>query len=235
MKRNVAVILALLCAASTTSSAKQDEPLRSITVSGTVETKIAPDMIVWNISLTDTDKNMRAAKERNDARIESVIALREALDVGELDIETGAVSIRREYDRDQRGNRGDFKHFIVSRYITIRQRDLKRFDEFLDAFVSSTEMEVNFQFNSSKMHEERAETRLKALRIAKEKAQAMAEAVGATLGKIITIKENTQSFTSQISNNMVTASTPDPDLASDTFIPGAMRVQMTVHTTFELE
>lgn len=240
MKRIATITTVVLCVLSMSAAARQDEPLRSISVSGTVETKVAPDLIVWSISLTDTDKDMRKAKEMNDAKIESVIALREKLDVGDGDIETGTVSIRREFERVPQGGRGEFKHFVVNRYVTIRQRDLKRFDEFLDAFVSSAEMEVNFQFESSKMMDVRAETRLKALQIAKEKAQTMAEVAGAKLGKVITINEHAQRSVNPMSNASIrqgsfTQSTPGADLATDTFIPGAMRVQMTVYATFELE
>ena len=48
-------------------------------------------------------------------------------------------------------------------------------------------MEVDFSFASSKIHDARAGTRLKALTAAKKKAQAMAEVVGAKLGKAQTI------------------------------------------------
>ncbi len=192
MRRNVTVALAILFALGGTASAREQRPLRIISVSGTVQTKTAPDQIVWRITLTDTDKDMREAKARNDAKIESVIALREALGVGDGDIETGSVNIRREYERDQRGDRGDFKHFRITRSVTIRQRDLKRFDEFLDALVSSAEMEVSFSFASSRIHEIRAETRLKALQAAKDKAEAMVQIVGAKLGGVLTIDEYAQ-------------------------------------------
>ncbi len=235
MSRNVTLAMAVLCVLSTSASAKKEELLRSISVAGTVVTKTAPDQIVWSITLTDTDKMMRVAKEKSDAKIESVIAIREQLGVGDGDIETGSVSIRREYERDQRGNRGAFKHFIVTRSVTIRQRDLSRFDAFLDALVSSAEMDVHFSFESSQIHEIRAETRLKALTAAKDKAEAMAEVVGAKLGAVITIKENMESGRGIMSNNQVTQSVASVDLATEKFIPGAMSVQVTVYATFELE
>ena len=240
MIRNATMVLTVLNVLSALATAQQADPLRSISVSGTVETKTSPDRIVWRISLADTDKNMRTAKELNDAKIEAVIGLRERLGVGDQDMETGSVSIRREYERDERGGRGAFKHFIVNRSVTIRQHDLKRFDEFLDALVSSAEMDVHFSFESSRVHEIRAETRLKALETAKVKAEAMAKVVGAKLGKVITINENTQGGHNVFANNSVVPQNvsiqgmPSVDLATDTFIPGAMSIQVTVHTSFEL-
>ncbi|MDK1020461.1 MAG: SIMPL domain-containing protein [Candidatus Hydrogenedentes bacterium] len=236
MKRNIRVGLTILYLLGGTVSAHDEVSLRSISVSGTVETKTAPDQIVWRITLTDTDKDMRKAKARNDAKIESVIALREKLDVGDEDIATGSVNIRREYERDQHGDRGDFKHFLISRSVTIRQRDLKRFDEFLDALVSSAEMDVGFSFDSSRIHEIRAETRLKALRAAKDKAEALVQVVGSKLGRVLTIDEYAQGrrWQSPASNMMVVQSRPSVDLASEKFVPGAMSVQVTVYATFEI-
>ena len=237
MRRNVTVGLALLFILGKVALAQEDEPVRSISVSGTVETKTAPDQIVWRISLTDTDKSMREAKVRNDQKVKSVVALREKLGVGEGDLETGRVNIRREYERDQHGRRGDFKHFVVSRSVTIRQRDLKRFDEFLDTLVASTEMEMSFGFESSRIHEVRAETRLKALQAAKDKAAAMAKVVGAKLGRALTINEHAQGdrLQSPMSNTAYVHSTPTVDLATEKFVPGAINVRVTVYATFELE
>ena len=236
MRRNVTVALAILFLLGRAASAQEERPLRSISVAGTVETKTAPDQIVWSITLTDTDKDIRKAKAKNDAKIESVIALRAKLDVGDEDIATGSVNIRREYERNERGDRGDFKHFRITRSVTIRQRDLKRFDEFLDALISSAEMDVGFSFESSRIHEIRAETRLKALQVAKDKAEALVQVVGSELGRVLTIDESAQGDRQRISfsNMKVFQSTPSVDLATERFIPGAISVQMTVYATFEI-
>ena len=214
-----------------------DDTVRSVSVSGTVQTKIAPDLIVWRISLTDTDKNLRAATTANDESVKAVLALREKLEIAIGDLETGQVRISREYERSERGQRGAFKHFSVHRSITVRQRELNRFDEYLNGFVASADMEVDFTFESSKIHEARSDTRLKALTTAKRKAAAMAEAVGAKLGKVLTIKEHPENgrFGNPMSNNISFGSQPSADSSSDTFVPGAIFVNVTVYALFELE
>jgi uncharacterized protein len=233
-------VLAFTLACISTALAQDNGPVRTISVTGTVEQKIAPDLIVWSISLTDTDPDMRAAKQSSDAKIEAVLALREPLGIDREDIETGTLSIRREYERDQHGDRGEFKHFIVSRHVTIRQRDLTRLDEFLDAFVTSAEMDVRFHYESTKIREVRAETRLEALKTARQKAEDMAAAVNARLGKALTIDEHSSDGRVDFSNamfmaqNAVVGSPQSADVASQRFIPGAIQVQMTVYATFEL-
>lgn len=216
------------------------QPLRTISVTGTVEAKVAPDMIVWRISLADTDIELKKAKAASDEKVKAIIALREKLGIKDGDLQTGTMSIRKEYNEDDRGRRLDFKHFRVYRSITIRQRDLKRFDEYIDAFLASAEMDVSFGFQSSTIHEVRAETRLEALKVAKNKAKDLAEVGGATLGKILTIDEHGGSDSSRWNNyHMQNQLRPVRNLGADqssgTFIPGAIDVKVTIYATFEME
>ncbi len=240
MRNKVLVTLILAATWSGTTSAQEEKAVRSISVSGTVVTKTAPDQVVWSISLSDADKDMRKAKTANDEKVKAVVALRGKLGIGDGDLETGQINIRREYERGQHGSRGAFKHYAVSRGVTIRQRDLKRFDEFLDALVASTEMEVSFAFETSRIHDVRAETRLEALKVARNKAADLAEVVGAKLGRVLTIDETTQGggwrrYSNFSNNAMVDQGSPAVDLATDKFVPGAISVTMTVQATFELE
>jgi uncharacterized protein YggE len=237
MRKMMMIVIGVTFIAANAAVAQADRPLRSISVTGTVETKTAPDQIVWRINLSDRDPDMRKAAASNDERIKSVVALRQKLGIDEGDFETGRLSVQRDYERDQYGRPQAFKGFIVSRSVTLRQRDLKRFDEFLDSLMSSTEMEVNFSFESSRIHEVRAETRLKALRAAQAKATAMAEVVGAKVARVLTVNEHPAGDRSQsVMSNSFSVETPvSPDFATDRFVPGAIDVRVTVYATFELE
>jgi uncharacterized protein YggE len=234
--RNIATSLILMLTWGAVAVAEDTKAVREISVSGTVEAKTAPDRAVWHISLRDTDKNLQEAKRRNDERVKAILALREKLKLPEGDLETGHVGVYREYEQTQRGERGNFKHFVVSRDVTIRQRDLKRFDQFLETLLASSDMEVNFQLESSRFHEVRSQTRLKALQVAKEKAAAMAAELGGKLGPVLKIEEYRprETWQSPISNAGFTESAPTPDQGSETFVPGAISVRATVYVTFEL-
>jgi len=236
MKMSTLVLVSIALSLVPNLATSAETPIRTISVSGTVQTKIAPDQVVWHISLKDTSMNLNEAKSKNDTKANAVLALRDHLGIEPGDLETGQLSIRREYERGQHGNQGEFKHFVVTRSITVRQRDLKRFDQFLDNFVASADMEVNFSFESSEMHKVRADTRLLALKAAQEKARAMAEAVGAKLGPVVTINEHpeTSRWQNPMSNSAFIQSVPSADTASERFIPGAINVSLTVYTVFEL-
>ena len=222
--------------------AQEAQLTRTISVSGTAVVKTAPDMIVWQLHIADYDPILAQAKKRNDAKMERVFALRDELDVEKEDLETGRVNVRKEYHRDEHRNRTTFKHFAISRSVTIRQSDLLRFDEFLHKLVSGSDMDVSFSFETSRILELRGEARLKAVRLAQEKAQAMADVVGAKLGKVITLNEHRGSGrvlpAQSYATNAMTfdrISPPPVDLVSGTSAPGAIDVQISVYAMFELE
>lgn len=221
-------------------AAEERPPQRMVAVSGTAETQTAPDQIVWRIGLTDTDKILAQAKKRNDDKVKAVVALREKLGLGEGDLQTDNLSVSREFERDQHGYQREFKHFLVSRSITIRQRDLKRFDHFLDTLLAIAEMDVNYSYESTRFQELRVQTRLNAMKAAQAKAKALAETAGAKLGKILTINERDPSSSGRgwqdgVSNSAFIESRPAVDTASERFVPGAIKVQVTIYATFELE
>ena len=72
-----------------------------------------------------------------------------------------------------------------------------------------------------------------------KKATALAEVVGAKVGRVLTINEHPQVDTRQgsiLSNSaFIQSRPPEADLASDRFVPGAITVEMIVYATFELE
>ena len=221
------------------------EPVRTVSVSGTAVTRTVPDIIAWHVSIEETDKVLVDAKNRSDEKMKSVLKLIQNLDVKPEDVQTGRLRINREYDRDERGNREEFKYFKIYRNVTFKQRDLERFDEFLTKVVGAADIEANFNFESSKQHEFRAETRLKALKVAKEKAASMCRVLDAKLGKVLTIDEHPRTgpdpwgggMQGQFMSNVVYSRGEEPeiDVTSGTLAPGAIQIKVTVYATFEIE
>jgi uncharacterized protein len=240
--RSIAAYLVILSSATAVFSAESESKQRTVSVAGTAVTQVVPDIIIWRVSTSDFDKNLQKAKGASDEKLKAILKVREELGVKPEDVQTGYLSIAKEYERDDHGNRGAFKYFVVSRSVTLKQRDLKRFDEFLSRLVGSAEIEASFSFESSRFHEVRAETRLKALRLAKEKAEAMTKELGATLGKVLTIdeykpQERGGSWASNSISNAAfsEARRPEDDALTGTFAPGSIEIRVTVETVFEID
>jgi hypothetical protein len=54
---------------------------RSISVSGTAIARISADLIVWHVEISDFDKDMLAAKQRNDLKVKAILGLRRELGI----------------------------------------------------------------------------------------------------------------------------------------------------------
>lgn len=109
--------------------------------------------------------------------------------------------------------------------------------------------EVNsVSFDTSKFRENRVQAREMAMKIAREKAVAMAAAIGQTIGKAIYIQEGvgtgSSDFTNGIgisvngnrgrSNNFLLEGQSQSQTISTTFAPGSIKVEATVTVVFLL-
>lgn len=213
---------------------------RTIKVTGTAVVKTPPDIVVWNLKTVDQDKNLLLAKERSDKKLAAILGLRQALGVKDEDLQTGNIVIEKVYERDRSGNQGEFKWFSVTREVSVRERDLRRFDEFLTRFVTSSEVELSFAFEASRFVELRKQARLQALAVAKEKAAAMTEALGARAGRVLNIEEVEGPGSGWYGQNIMNRvrfeeELPGSDAVSGTFAPGAIEIRVSVRTTFAIE
>ena len=68
MKRFAALTTFVLIFLTTPALAQAgDQLVRRISVTGTVETQVAPDMVVWRINLSDEHEQLSEAKAASDA------------------------------------------------------------------------------------------------------------------------------------------------------------------------
>lgn len=227
-----------------TCAAHAEEPAgegRRVSVSGTAVALVQPDTVVWSIQIRRTDATLSKAVAACDDTVKKLLVLREEWKLPASDVQSGRLSISKIFDRDMAGNQTSFRHFLVERQVTIRQRDVSRFDELLARFTAMTDVEVGNTLETSAFHEQRARTRLEAVKVAKTKAAAMTELLGGKLGRVIRISEprdsgfamNQYLITSNTAFAAPAAATPDS--APTTFVPGAIEVKVSVDVVFEIE
>ncbi len=212
---------------------------RHVSVTGTSITRAQPDIVVWSVTVRRTNRELALAQAACDDSVKKVLTLRNDLKLKPEEAQTGYLSIQKIYDRDQQGNQTSFRHFEVVRTITLRQRDTTRFDDILAKLVATADVDVSYQLESSEYHAIRAKTRLDAVKVAREKAQAMTEVLGAKLGRALAIEEPKESYGSGLSNfNNSVSIAPreaEADAAPGTFAPGAIEIRVSIDVVFEIE
>jgi uncharacterized protein len=212
---------------------------RHVSVTGTAIARVQPDIVAWHVTIRRTDKELAKAQAACDEGVKKVLALRTELKLKSEDAQTGYLSVQKIYDRDQAGNQTSFRHFLVERVVTLRQRDTSRFDEVLAGLVAAMDLEVSYSLESSEYHELRTKTRLEAVKAARKKATEMTELLGSKLGRVLRIAEPQENWgSSSFGNSNVAYSAPraaEPDEAPGTFAPGAIEVKVSIEVAFEIE
>lgn len=212
---------------------------RHVSVTGTTVARAQPDVVVWNVTIRRTNRDLEKAQAACDEGVKKVLALRGQLKIRPQDAQTGYLSVQKVFDRDQAGNQTSFRHFEVVRTVTLRQQETKGFDEVLAQLIGADDVEVSYQLESSEYHKLRAQTRLEAVKAAREKAAAMTELLGGKLGRVLRIAEPRESWGSaysSMSNSAFAAPRQaEPDEAPGTFAPGSLEIRVSIEVDFEIE
>ena len=249
MKRSTSLIVILLCSAFSLSAQEIDK-LPVITVSGTAEVQIAPDEAVFSIEVTKTNRDLQAAKRLNDESVGKILELTRRFSISPQNVQTTQIAVDMKYesirdartrvfteDGDEIGKRV-FRGYEVSKSVTVRLTDLSRFEEFFAAVLQTGISAVNrVRFETSKLRENKDKARDMAMKAAKEKATAMAAAVGQTIGRAIKIIEGTvggMTFSNYSANSNATGTEGVFTESLVTFAPGAIKVEAQVTVSFLL-
>lgn len=191
-----------------------DQPLPTITVTGTAEVRVVPDECVLTFSIDSRARELDAAVTENDSKIKAVVEFLKSKDIAMRDIRANILHIQPIYKQrppvkaqvaqqvirpnapataedeledDQIKPIG----YMAQRGLTVRIRNLDVFESVYRGLVERGVNVVNgVNFQTSELRKHRDEARLQAVRAAKEKAEAMARELGATLAAVQTITES---------------------------------------------
>ena len=212
---------------------------RYVSVTGASVARVQPDQVVWHVNVRRADKELAKAQAACEETVKKVLELRGELKLQPEDVQTGYLSISKVFDRDQQGNVTSFRHFQVDRSITIRQRDVNRFDQILSRLIAASDIEVSYTLETSKFHEVRTEARLEAVKAARKKATEMTELLGGKLGRVLRIVEphDAPAFAQVLVSNSAFSAAREaaPDRTNGTFAPGAIEVRVAIDVIFEIE
>lgn len=253
MKRSIFLMVCLLAIAAV-GYAQEIDKMPSVTVTGTSVVMIAPDEVVFSLDFTKTDKDLQIARVQNDESVAKMLELARKFGINPNDVKTDNISVEMKYtsirdpkkrifdeDGDEIGTK-IFKGYEVSKSVTVRLKEIKRFEEFFGEILKTGITEVDsVRFETSKLRENKDKARDMAMKAAREKATALAGAINQTIGKAIKITEINVSnvdysglnSNSNVAANFVSGSTSVSESLA-TFAPGAIKVEAQVTVTFLL-
>ena len=223
-----------------------------INVSGSAEVKVAPDEIRLSVGVETRDENLDVARQQNDERIARALAFLKGAGVKEKDVQTDFISVEPDYNY----NSSHVKPvaYIVRKSIEIRVTAITNFEGIVTGLLTNGVNYVHgIDFRTSQLRKYRDQARELAIKAAKEKADAMASALGVKRGKVSNINVNDWNggwnsygarwgaqgggFNGQINvqNLGALSDAAGADTAAETFSAGEISVSATVNVSFLIE
>ena len=247
----LAVLLFLAAAPAPTAAQDLTQPRdRTISVTGSADVEVAPDRAELVLGVETKDASLTVATKDNDERVRRVLAYLKEKGIPESRIQTDYISIVPVYD-PQETRRLDY--YQVRKTIAASVSDLKGFDALLAGAIErgiTNVLDVTFRTTDLRRHRDTARER--ATVAAKEKATAMAAAVGARIGPVMSLRDNVwggwypaassgwerwqyRSGPGFAQNMVMNAGGGGGEEDGGTIAPGRIKVSATVEATFRLE
>lgn len=231
------VFCGLVIAASAVMALADDRTeTRLITVAGEAEVKVAPDEVVFDVTVQTINKDLRLAKNQTDDRLKKLIELTRKYQIGAADVQTDYIRLEPRY----RGNDESrlFIGYSVRKDLIFTLRDVSQAEALLSELIELGISRINgVRFQTSQLRKYRDQARALAMKAAHEKATALTAEIGQKIGKAYSIEEEVPSRVGpyqQVSANNATFISDEATESEGTLALGQIKVTARVTVKFEL-
>jgi uncharacterized protein YggE len=226
--------LAFIACFSISAMAQQMDLRQKISVSGTAETEITPDIIYLSISLKEYLKDNNSKKKVDITTLENQLynavvkagIPKENLMINNLSSYNIAVEKKKNPD------------FLVSKQYRLKVTDLNKWNAIMAAIDPKGIAYTNIDsYDHSKIEELRKELKIKALLAARDKASYLLEALGNKIYRVIDIQEVNNDVFPQANyrtNVMMMKSSADMEAAPEIDFK-KIKLTSVVNTVFEIK
>lgn len=173
-----------------TISAPPAEPLPSITVTGTGEVLVKPNLVRVNIGVVTQFESASAGVRRNNEAVEKLLGALDEYGIAESDIQTSNFSVAPQYKYDRSGQAPRLIGYRVTNQVRVAVRRIADLGALLDEVVTAGANQINdvtFAVNEAKSFEDTA--RRRAMADAHRKAALYAQEAGVRLGSVLRVEE----------------------------------------------
>lgn len=176
-----------------------------ITVSGSAEIKVVPDEVDLNVGIETRDESLETAKADNDTKVAAALDFLKSRGVKDKDVQTDFITIEPIYDdnsgpinpstgipwNNRIGKTTKPEFYLVRKTIGIKLTNVADFDPVLTGLITNGVNVVRgIQFLTTELRKYKDQARAEAIKAAREKADAMADALGVKVGQPYDISVN---------------------------------------------
>jgi uncharacterized protein YggE len=236
--RRVPLSICLVLIATSWATADDKPEPRLITVTGEAEIKVAPDEVVFDVTVLTFNRDLRLAKSQTDDRIKRLLELTRKYKIAEQDVQTDYIKLDPRFKGNDEAR--VLLGYSVRKDLVFTLRDASQAEGLLSELMESGISRINgIRFQTSQLRKYRDQARAMAVKAAKEKATALASEIAQQIGKAYSIVEEVpgrvpvyQNFSA---NNSVSFSADKDSADSESTLElGLIKVNAKVTVRFEL-
>jgi len=220
-------VLALIATTSIFAQENQDRGQVSVTGEGIV--KVEPDEVLIKSRIEHEGSSAVEVKKQNDEVVNKIIKYLKSQNIEEKDIQTEYMNLNKRYDHNDKTY-----SYVANQAISIKLRDLKDYEKIMKGLLQNGLNRIDgIQFKSSEMEKFEKEARKLAVLDAQNRARELAQPLGQSIGKAVSISEmDYNSF--QPMYRMDAAVEMSAKGSQQTIAPGELEIKIKVNVGFEL-
>jgi uncharacterized protein YggE len=176
--------------ASIDAKSKTAEP-QTITVTGTGEVYVSPDVGMVNVSVINEGKDIGTVTNENNETMNGIISFLKGKGIEGKDIKTTVYNINPRYEYNSETGKRTFTGYEITQTVNVKIRDLTKVGEIISGATEMKADEISslsFIVDDDEAVKEQAKEL--AIKDAKEKAQKLGKALGVNLDKIVGFYES---------------------------------------------
>jgi len=223
----------------TTSLSMQAKDSRTIMVTGEGEASTAPDQVELTVGIDVTESKVEVSKNKSDEAMRRILAVTKEFKIESRDVQSDYIRMQpiTEDNYPRAANTASkVTMYNTRRDVRILLRDISKYEGLLAGIFNSGANNLHsVHFRSSTAGKLEADARVSALKIAKSKAEAIAEQMNLKLGRPLSISEG---YREPGPTPMITLSMKEGfsrDSSGPTLAPGEIKFHQTMTVVFEAE
>jgi uncharacterized protein YggE len=229
---NKLAMAALVCLAPGMAQSQQlCAPPKIVKTTGTAEVKVTPDRAVIEIGVERQSATAKNAKAAVDEASRKILAALKAHGVEDKDVQTAYLALQPMIDY-RKGLR--ITNFTATQSLSVTIRNLSELDNVMDAVISTGANRIDgVEYQSSELRKYKDQARDEAAKAAKEKALALALALGNQIGKTYAIEE-VQQWEGSPMAGLANVALEQTRSSAPSTAPGQLTVKASVVVSFDL-
>jgi uncharacterized protein YggE len=183
----LAIVAAVLFLTNLTI-AEDKAPSKSVRVVGTADVKVVPDRAVLELGVEKQNASASLAKQAADSTARRILARLRANGIDEKDIQTTFLSLQPQVEYVKKVR---VSYFVAQQTLSVTVRDHSKLDVLLESLIKVGGNRIDsIRYETSDLRKYRDQARDLAVKAAREKAEALAKALGQSIGKANSIEES---------------------------------------------